>query len=97
MSESDGQSGSMSKLDLVTKHFAVLSTVITVSGVMISSIFFASYLAVFDRSLIWLIELSDLAKFGILLFHLRLSFVFNTEYHDCPLEYAPGESESRAE
>jgi hypothetical protein len=66
MSESDGQSGSTSKLEFVTKHYVVFSTLFSVGGVILSTLFVTSYLSIFDSSLVWLIELSDLAKFGVI-------------------------------
>lgn len=49
-------------LDFLTRHFLVLSSVVIGVASAISMLFLAAYLAVFDWSLIWLIEYSDLAK-----------------------------------
>jgi hypothetical protein len=49
-------------LDLLTKHFLILSSVVIGVASAISMLFLAAYMAVFDWSLIWLIEYTDLAK-----------------------------------
>ena len=50
-------------LDFLTKHFLVLSTVITSLLTAIIFIFIASYLSVFDKNIIWIIEYTDIIKF----------------------------------
>jgi hypothetical protein len=53
-------------LDFLTKHFLVLSLALALIASGISMLFLAVYLSVFDWSLIWLIEYSDLTKFFLL-------------------------------
>ncbi len=52
--------------DFLTKNFVVLSAVIVASAAAYSMLFLTSYLGVFDWNLVWLIEYSDLAKFGLM-------------------------------
>jgi hypothetical protein len=46
----------------MTKHFLVLSALLVGGASAICMLFLAAYLAVFDWSLIWLVEYADLAK-----------------------------------
>jgi hypothetical protein len=50
-------------LDFLTKHFLVLSTVITSLLTALTFIFIVSYVSVFDVSIIWIIEYTDILKF----------------------------------
>jgi hypothetical protein len=50
-------------LDFLTKHFLVLSTVITSVMTASTLIFIASYLSMFDFSLTLIIEYTDILKF----------------------------------
>jgi hypothetical protein len=50
-------------LDFLTKHFLVLSTVITSLLTALTFIFIVSYVSVFDFSIVWIIEYSDILKF----------------------------------
>ncbi len=53
-------------LDFLTKHYIVLSTgSIVLSSIIVMDFLFA-YLSVFDYSLIWVIEYTDVAKFSLL-------------------------------
>ena len=52
--------------DFATKHFAVLSVAITVSGATMAIIFIAAYLRVFDWRIIWIIEYADVLKVGLI-------------------------------
>lgn len=69
-------------LEFCTKHFLVLSTVITSLLTSITFIFIVSYLSVFDFSIIWIIEYTDIVKFvfialglvaGLVLFIFQIS------------------------
>jgi hypothetical protein len=53
----------MAVLDFLTKYFLVLSTVITSLLTAIIFIFIASYLSVFDKNIILIIEYTDIIKF----------------------------------
>jgi hypothetical protein len=48
--------------DYLTKHFLVLSTITIAVGSAISMLVLSAYLSVFDWTLIWMIEYSDLTK-----------------------------------
>src|ERR1700753_3661436 len=63
-----------SRLDTVTKHFAVISTALTVTAVLSSTVFLYGYLSVFDWRLIWVIEYSDVLKFGLIVLAFLASF-----------------------
>jgi hypothetical protein len=67
-------------LEFLTKHFLVLSSLLVGVASAISMIFLTAYLAVFDWSLVWLIEYSDLAKLaliGIAVISSILGFITN--------------------
>jgi prepilin signal peptidase PulO-like enzyme (type II secretory pathway) len=71
-------------LDFLTKHFLVLSSVVIGVASAISMLFLAAYLAVFDWSLIWLIEYTDLAKLfliGTALLSSVISMMLNYLYN----------------
>ena len=53
-------------LEFLNKYFIVLSATAAVAASVFSMVFLTSYLAVFDWSLVWLIESSDVAKFGLM-------------------------------
>src|SRR4051812_36071906 len=70
-------------IEFTTKHFAVLSTVVTAAAVVAVTVFLTAYLAVFDWSLVWLVEYSDIAKFGLIaLAFLSGSIYFINMYAD---------------
>jgi small-conductance mechanosensitive channel len=54
------------QLDFLTKHFLVLSAFLLGISAALSMLFLSAYLAVFDWTLIWLIEYADLAKLFLL-------------------------------
>lgn len=56
----------MRQLDFLTKHFLVLSAFLLGISSALSMLFLVSYLAVFDWTLVWLIEYADLAKLFLL-------------------------------
>jgi hypothetical protein len=70
-------------LDFFTKHVVVLSSMVLVVASAVSMLFLAAYLAVFDWSLIWLIEYTDLAKLfliGTALLSSVISMMLNYLY-----------------
>ena len=54
------------QLDFLTKHFLVLSAFLLGISAALSMLFLSAYLTVFDWTLIWLIEYTDLAKLFLL-------------------------------
>jgi hypothetical protein len=52
-------------LKLITENFAVLSSSTLVLAVLCATVFLYGYLAVFDWHLIWIVEYSDILKFGL--------------------------------
>jgi hypothetical protein len=71
-------------LDFLTKHVVILSSMVIVVASAISMLFLAAYLAVFDWSLIWLIEYTDLAKLfliGTALLSSVISLMLNYLYN----------------
>jgi hypothetical protein len=53
-------------MEFLTKHFVALSALIIASASVLAMVFLTSYLGTFDWNLVWLIEYSDLAKFGLM-------------------------------
>src|SRR4030081_1161660 len=62
-------------LDLISKHFAVLSAGLVALSAALVTVFVFSYLSVFDWNLIWIIEYSDVAKFFLLAIALLSAFL----------------------
>jgi len=52
--------------DFLTKNFLVLSAMVLAAASTFTMLFLATYLSLFDWSLIWLVEYSDLTKFFLL-------------------------------
>jgi hypothetical protein len=63
-------------LDFLTKHFWVLSTAITSLLAAVTFLFISSYLSVFDYSLIFIIEYTDILKFTFILLSIVAGAVF---------------------
>jgi NADH:ubiquinone oxidoreductase subunit 6 (subunit J) len=53
-------------LDYLTRYFVGLSAIVVVAAAAVSMLFLTAYLTVFDWNLVWLVEYSDLAKFGLM-------------------------------
>jgi hypothetical protein len=63
-------------MDYVTKHFAVLSVVLAVTGATLAIIFIDAYLRVFDWRIIWIIEYADILKIGLVAVAILSSFAW---------------------
>jgi hypothetical protein len=48
-------------------NFVVYSTVATLVSIVLTTAFLSTYLGTFDWSLLWYVEATDFAKFGMLL------------------------------
>jgi hypothetical protein len=66
-------------LKVATENFAVLSATAVVFGVTTAALFTTGYLSVFNPSLIWLVEYSDLLKVGIAasLFFVAFLYIYD--------------------
>ncbi len=64
-----------SMIERVTQHFALISTLATLTAILSSTAFLYGYLSVFDWHLIWIIEYSDVLKFGLVVFAVSTGFV----------------------
>jgi hypothetical protein len=53
-------------LEILSKHLALLSGAAVLLASMIVMVFIYAYLSVFDKALVWMIEYTDIAKFGLL-------------------------------
>lgn len=53
-------------MDYISKHFLVISAILTVFGSVVSTIFIAGYIFAFDSKMIWIIEYQDLIKFTLI-------------------------------
>jgi hypothetical protein len=53
-------------MDYITKNFLVISSIVTILAPSITIILLYSYLSVFNSSLIWVIEYSDVIKLSLL-------------------------------
>lgn len=73
---SDAASRSSKLLEFATKNFALASATLAALGYLIGTVFLYSYLSFFDWHLIWLVEYSDVLKFGIVAFAFLSSFSF---------------------
>ena len=51
-------------MENITKNFVALSAAVTIFSIALAMAFLLSYLSVFDWNLIWIIEYTDLLKFG---------------------------------
>lgn len=55
-----------SRIDFLTKHFAVISATITLAAAAGTTLCLAGYLSAFDSSLIWLVQYTDLIQFVLI-------------------------------
>jgi hypothetical protein len=67
---------SISKVEWVTKHIALVSAVVSLTAILSSTVFLYGYLSVFDWHLIWIIEYSDVLKFGLVVFAVVTGFFY---------------------
>ena len=65
-------------LSFITAHFAVFSLLGLVVIVLCSTLFVYGYLSAFDSQLIWIIEYTDILKFGLVALALISSAIFLT-------------------
>jgi len=70
-----GRETKASLIDFLTKNFAVVSAAVLGVGCAAAMTFTFSYLAVFDWTLIWLVEYPDIAKFILIAIGFISSFM----------------------
>ena len=63
-------------LDNIKEYFALISAGAGITALLGSTVFLYAYLAVFDWRLIWVIEYSDVLKFGLVIFGIATGFLY---------------------
>ena len=64
-----------SRIVALSPHFAVVSALTIIIAVFCSTVFLYGYLSVFDWHLIWIIEYSDVLKFGLVVVAIISGFI----------------------
>jgi hypothetical protein len=60
----------------VRENFAPISALAGLTALLGSTVFFYGYLSVFDWRLIWVIEYSDVLKFGLIIFAVLSGYIY---------------------
>jgi hypothetical protein len=66
-------------LENVRVNFALISALAGLTALLGSTVFLYGYLSVFDWRLIWVIEYSDVLKFGLIIFAVLTGYLFLIE------------------
>jgi hypothetical protein len=69
----------ITRLEFMTKHFAVLSATITIMSIVGATLCLYFYLSIFDASLIWLVQYSDILQFSLISLAVVSSVVWIAE------------------
>jgi hypothetical protein len=77
-SSGNDNASSSSFLEFLSRHLGALTAIATVLSATFAMAFLFSFLSVFDWTLIWIIEYTDIIKFGLISFALVSGYTYFT-------------------